>query len=118
MNNEHDEIILETHDGYHLRHDKRSGAYIWFEPLTDGSTMETYYEMTVCELLEYVADIPGSIIEYFNYGFLDRLRVLERSDGADDRLVTGLVYPEPDFDAMVEQDCPPRTATPLRSSVV
>jgi hypothetical protein len=77
MNNEHDEIILETHDGYHLRYDKRSGAYIWFEPSTGGGTMETYYEMTVCELLEYVTDIPASRITYVSYDFLDRVGVTQ-----------------------------------------
>jgi hypothetical protein len=78
MNDEHNEIILETRDGHHLRYDKRSGAYIWFEPSTGNSgTMETYYEMTLHELFEYVTDIPASQIVHINHHSLDRVGVTQ-----------------------------------------
>jgi hypothetical protein len=78
MHNDHNEMILETNDGHHLRYDKRSGAYIWFEPSTANSgTMETYYEMTVYDLMEYVTDIPAWRIVHINYDFLHRVGVIQ-----------------------------------------
>jgi hypothetical protein len=77
MNNEHNEIILETHDGHHLRYDKRSDAYIWHEPTTGGGTMETCYKMTVDDLFEFVIDIPASRMVHVNYEFLTRIGVIQ-----------------------------------------
>jgi hypothetical protein len=75
-------LVLRTQDGFRLYYDDRRDVYIETEPPSEsGGTCETFTPMTVAELFEYVTDIPGPVIEYLNFDFLDRLRVLERSDG-------------------------------------
>src|SRR5579862_6841540 len=77
MNSEHDEIILVTRDGHHLRYDKRSGSYTWFEPTTGGGTMERNYDMTVYELFKFVTEISVLQIVHVNHDFLDRVGVTQ-----------------------------------------